>query len=309
LKTLSVVTTLYFSEHTIQEFDFRIRKVARDLGFLPEVIYVNDGSPDLSGEIVINQIMPTASDSTIYVELSRNFGHHKALLRGIREATGDYVFIIDSDLEEAPELLINYWAEMTNTNADLVEGFLSKRKGTWSERIFGDGAWRLIILLTRISIVPSLITARLFTKRFQSLLLTLNEKEVFIAGLFSHVGLKVSRIEVSKTSKTESTYSFRSKIRLTITGITSYSETPLKLILSMGLLVFGLSCAAFISLISLFFLGRITIPGWTSIMLLMIFLNSIVLISIGTIGLYILRIFGETKDRPLTLDSRVIRNG
>lgn len=304
---LSVVTTLYFSAGTILEFDARIRKVALPLCSELEIIYVNDGSPDESGEIVLNKIVPF-NRGTKYIELTRNFGHHKALMRGISAAQGDLIFLIDSDLEEEPELLLDYLGALENSNVELVEGIASVRNGSFVKRVLGKYAWKMISSLSNGLIVPDLITARIFTKRFQGLLLQHKDKEIFIAGLFSHVGLRRLRIQVNKASLTPTTYSFRARLKLASMGITNYSDIPLRIILWLGFAVFLFTCAGIFAVISAYLLGLISIPGWTSLFLATTCFNSIVLISLGSMGLYLMRIFSEVKNRPLTLDARVVSN-
>ena len=304
---LSVVTTLFFSAGTIREFDARIRKVAIPLCTELEVIYVNDGSPDEVGDIVLKEIVPIYKGTT-YIELARNFGHHKALMRGISAASGDLIFLIDSDLEEEPELLSLFLFTLASSNVELVEGVTAVRKGSFVKRVLGKYAWKIIAALSKGLVVPNLITARLFTRKFQQLLMLNMDREIFIAGLFSHVGLNRIRIQVEKASLTQSTYSFKARLKLALMGITNYSDIPLKMILWLGFSVFLLTCVGMVCVLTIYLLGGISIPGWTSLFLATACLNSITLISLGAIGLYVMRIFAEVKDRPLTMDARVITN-
>jgi putative glycosyltransferase len=133
---ISVVTTLYCSERYVQEFYERmvaaVTKVTNDY----EVIFVNDGSPDRSLQMVLQ--MQERDKNVVAIDLSRNFGHHRAIMTGLKHSRGDHVFLIDSDLEESPELFNSYWHELNGSkDIDVVYGVQSKRKGGFFERVSG----------------------------------------------------------------------------------------------------------------------------------------------------------------------------
>ena len=125
---LSIVTTLYHSEAYVEPFYNRVKEVSKGLTDDYEIIFVNDGSPDLAAEKVFK--LQEDDPNITLVDLSRNFGHHQALLTGLQQATGDYVFLIDSDMEEDPGLILPFWEEMQqNPRADVVYGIQAARKG------------------------------------------------------------------------------------------------------------------------------------------------------------------------------------
>ena len=131
---ISVVTTLYYSEKYISEFYNRVSQVLTKITDDYEFIFVNDGSPDNSGEKIL-ALQENYPNITL-IELSRNFGHHQAILTGLQHVNGDYVFLIDCDLEEDPELLNSFWETIRkDQNIDVVYGIQLKRKGNFFERL------------------------------------------------------------------------------------------------------------------------------------------------------------------------------
>ena len=146
---LSIVTTLYKSSKYVDEFYERISKEAQKITNDYELIFVDDGSPDDSLEKAIT--LYQKNEKVRIIELSRNFGHHKAIMTGLSHAQGDFVFLIDVDLEERPELLSEFWHELQNDEGlDLVYGVQEKRKGRLFERVSGYFYYKLINHLSDI---------------------------------------------------------------------------------------------------------------------------------------------------------------
>ena len=140
---LSIVSTLFKSSPYIEEFHARVNKVARELvGNDYEIIFVNDGSPDNSLDLAL-QLKKRDQEHIIIIDLSRNFGHHKAMMTGLMQATGELTFLIDSDLEEDPELLLVFAKKMKYQDYDVVYGVQRSRKGGWVERTTGKYFYRI----------------------------------------------------------------------------------------------------------------------------------------------------------------------
>src|SRR3954468_17373511 len=138
---LSIVSTLYKSSPTVAEFCRRAISAAEEMEHDFEILLVDDGSPDDSLAIATGIAMEDARVRV--VELSRNFGHHKALMTGLEHAEGELCFLIDSDLEEDPALLRRFFDTLVSTEADVVYGYQDKRKGNLAERVTGEIAYRL----------------------------------------------------------------------------------------------------------------------------------------------------------------------
>ncbi|WP_077605784.1 glycosyltransferase family 2 protein [Salinivibrio kushneri] len=210
---LSIVATLYQSAPYIREFYQRARKVAYELvEDNYEIVLVNDGSPDNSLDLAIE--LAEMDHHVIVVDLSRNFGHHKAMMAGLSYAKGEQIFLIDSDLEEEPEWLLTFSAKMDQESCDVVYGAQISRKGNRLERWSGQWFYRLFKRLTGLALPDNVVTARLMTRRYVSALTQHQEREVFMAGLWYITGFKQSPITVRKHDNSETTYTLRRKLSL-----------------------------------------------------------------------------------------------
>jgi putative glycosyltransferase len=297
---LSIVSTLYRSAAYITEFHRRASAAARQLaGDDYEIVLVNDGSPDNSLDIAVQL---TKSDShVVVVDLSRNFGHHKAMMTGLAHAKGQNVFLIDSDLEEEPEWLIGFAEQMANDNCDVVYGIQERRKGNLFERWTGQWFYNFFKIFTGLALPKNLVTARLMTRRYVNALLRYKEREVFISGLWLITGFDQRPKIVKKHSTGRTTYTFRRKMSLLVNSVTSFTNAPL-----IGIFYFG----AVISIIAgtftaYLFIRWLFLPkplsGWTSVIVSIWLLGGLIISFIGIIGIYISKIFSETKHRPYTI--------
>lgn len=304
---LSVVTSLYRSEPYIEEFHRRMRAIAAEVAAECEFIYVNDGSPDRSLEAALR--LKREDDRVVVVDLSRNFGHHRALMVGLSYATGDLVFMIDVDLEEEPELLRPFYARFQEAGADSVYGVQSRRKGSAFERVSGEAFYRFVNFLSGADAPVNTLIARLMTRRFVASLLQHQEHEIDIAGLLHMTGYRQVPVMVRKHAKPETTYTFMRKLSLALRSLTAFSRRPLIIISVLG----GLISVVTLGVISYFlfaylFSGRVP-SGYTSLILSLWFLGGLTIFCIGIVALYIAVIFSEVKARPTAIVREVYRSG
>jgi putative glycosyltransferase len=300
---LSIVTTLYRSASHLEEFHARISRTASRLTADYEIIFVNDGSPDRSLEIARDLL---ARDERIrIIDLSRNFGHHRAMMTGLARARGELVFLIDSDLEEEPELLERFVDAMRSSQADSVYGVQPARRGGPLERVSGWIFFKLFNRLSDVRIPENLVTVRLMTRRYVEALVEHRERTTMIAGLWALVGFHQVPLEVAKHSRSRSSYSIRRKLTLLANSITSFSDRPLVFIFYLGLAIFvASSLSAAYLIVRRLFLG-VMAPGWASLIVSVWLLGGLTLFCIGVIGIYLSRVFIETKQRPFTIVRRV----
>lgn len=297
---LSIVSTLYKSAPYIHEFVERTTKAAEQLVDEDyEIIFVNDGSPDDSLEIVVK--LTQENSHLVVLDLSRNFGHHKAMMTGLANAAGEQIFLIDSDLEEEPEWMIDFSQEMLSQSSDVVYGVQKTRKGNWFERLSGELYFTLFNYLAQIDLPRNLVTARLMSRDYVQALLLHKESEIVISCLMVITGFKQTSRVVKKNSSSPSTYSLGKKITHVSNSITSFSNTPLKIIFYFGFLVSILSLCHVFYLIMLKFLLDTTIDGWTSVIASIWLLGGLVIFFLGIIGIYLSKIFVETKQRPISI--------
>ena len=302
---LSIVTTMFHSAPYLMEFYERIKREAEKITSDYEIIFVNDGSPDNSLRLVLD--FQKADKRVVVVDLSRNFGHHRAMMTGLSFAQGDKVFLIDCDLEEKPELLGEFDDRFKKGDCDVVYGVQELRKGSWFERVSGTLFYKLMNVLSTLPLPSNSIVARLMSKRYLHSLLEHKERELFILGIWEITGYEQVALMTMKGDKKKTTYSFRKKLSSFVNAVTSFSDKPLYLIFITGLMiwVFSLFYACYLVVQKLFFLK--TLDGWTSVIVSVWFLGGLIVCFLGIIGIYISKIFIETKSRPYTVVRKVYK--
>ena len=300
---ISAVTTLFYSDPFIKEFYERISVAIRKITDDYEIIFVNDGSPDNSTATVL-QLQETDPAVTL-IELSKNFGHHKAIMTGLKFAEGDYVFMIDSDLEEDPELFSIFWNELSETaNVDVVFGIQKKRKGSWFEKISGKGYYNFLSFISKSKYPADTLTARLMTRCYVDALKQFEEKEADLWGLFVLNGFQQKGIVVNKKNKGKTTYSLRRKIGMGIDTITTLTHRPLYIIAVLGSVVTFLAIInALIILINYLRIG--TVDSSFLIIGSIWLVGGVILLSLGIISVYISKMFLEAKNRPLSIIKKI----
>lgn len=304
---ISVVTTLYKSRPYIKQFYERMTAVLQQLACPYEIVFVDDGSPDLSASDVRDII--STDDRVVLVELSRNFGHHYAILAGLSQACGRQVFLIDSDLEEQPEWLTDFIATAKHHGADVVYGIQKQRGGGLFKQYSGGLFYKLFNSVSETEIPDNVCTVRLMTRDFVDALLSLGDRNVFLAGNLSWVGFKQVPVYVQKQTRQEpSNYTITRMLALFINAITSFSSYPLRLIFFIGLLISGLAglFGANMLLEKLLYPESIQL-GYASIIVSIWFLGGLIILFVGIIGIYLSKMFVEVKDRPLYIVRKVYR--
>lgn len=300
---LSVVTSVYKSSHYVQEFYLRMTAACQAITGDYEIIFVDDGSPDHTQEIIKTII---ADDKHVkLIELSRNFGAIKARWTGLRFAKGDLIFLLDADLEERPELISDFYKSINeDPNMDVVYGYMNERKGGFFERISGKLFYSLFRFISGLQIEKNPVWLRLMRRKYVDALLLYNEHHPLAIGLMHLVGFRQRGIEIVKGDKKSTTYKLTDKISQAIDSVLSFSNKPLKYISVLGLTISVFSMMYFVYLIINKLVYNQVLVGWTSVIASIMFIGGIQLFSIGLIGLYLGKIFEQVKGRPNT----VIRN-
>jgi putative glycosyltransferase len=296
---LSIVTTAYYSAPHLQEFYERSCAAAEQLTQNFEIIIVNDGSPDNSLDVA-RSIFQTDPRVRV-IDLSRNFGHHKALMTGLAHSCGDLVFLLDSDLEEEPELLTPLYQKLSATDADVVFGVQERRKGKVFERLSGFLFVKIFNALASPPLPANFITARLMSRKYVSALLQHREREMLLAGLWELTGFTQIPLTVTKHSRGSSTYSTRMKIGHAVNAVTSFSNKPLVYIFYLGCVILLLSTlAALYLIVRKIFFGHLLL-GWASLIVSIWMLGGLTIFCLGIIGIYLAKIFIEVKQRPYAI--------
>ena len=295
---LSIVSTLYNSEKTVAEFIERIGACASRSFESYEIVLVDDGSKD--GTMAAATDLLRKHRHIRLLELSRNFGHHRAMMTGLMAAVGDLVFLIDSDLDEPPELLDEFRQVIDRSSADVVYGYQQDRKGKLIERVGGRFAWFLIDAVSEIKIPRNLSTVRLMRRPYVDALVQHREQMTAIGGLWAMTGFRQVGCVIRKKMREETTYSLRRRAIALLDSLTSFSERPLYFVFLLGVGIFLLSTVVALTLI-VWRLSGTVMDGWVSILVSVWLLGGLITLCVGVVGLYISRIFIETKARPYSI--------
>lgn len=296
---LSVVTTLYKSQLFLGRFISKMSGALQELGIEDyEIVAVNDGSPDQSLETILK--IKESDPHIVIVDLSRNFGHHYAMLAGLSVSKGDYVFTIDCDLEVDPAVFGEFWnAHMQNPDADRVYGVQEKRKGGFIENVGGRLFYRFFNSLSDTEIPENILTESLMSRQFVQELVTMGDVNLFLGGMYSWLGFKQIPIVCPKGQReTQSTYTFGKRVALSMQAVTSFSAYPLRLLFIVGSVLALLSFLFGIYVIlRKLFRPEYVLMGYSSLILVILFSTGVIIMALGIIGVYIEKLFNQTKNR------------
>lgn len=297
---LSIVTTLYRSRPFLEKFFHEIESEINALGIKDyEIIVVNDGSPDNSLDFCIKA--RETNDKIRIIDLSRNFGHHYALQAGLSFSCGDYIYMVDNDLETPATFLTKCYNEIiADKTIDLVYGVQERRKGHFVEKVGGHIFWNLFNLLSDTKMPANILTECIMSRRFVNELLRLNDANLFLGGMIHWVGLRKKEIECKKGLRDgKSTYTFTKRLQLMIQALTTFSGKPLEMLFYVGLLITACSIIFIFYIIGKkIIFGEAVSVGWTSIIAINALSLGILATSLGLIGLYIYRIYRQVQGRP-----------
>lgn len=295
---LSIVTTLFHSAPYIDQFYHKISAAATKITSDYELVFVNDGSPDHSLDTVLE--IYKRDPKVRVIDLSRNFGHHKAMMTGLMHAKGNLVFLIDSDLEENPDLLLAFYDEFKRSHPDVVYGVQQSRKGLLFERLSGYLFYSLFNILSSFPIPRNVITTRLMSREYVRALVAHQDREVCMVGLWAITGFTQVPFPVEKTHKGSSTYNIARKVSAFVNALTSFSNKPLVFIFYLGcMIVTTASAAASYLIVRRIFFGEY-LSGWPSLIVSIWLIGGLTIFCLGILGIYVSKIFMETKARPYT---------
>lgn len=296
---LSIVIPIYNEEKNISVIYNRCVAVVETICQSFEIIFVNDGSKDASFPIILQ--LSTQDARVKYIQLSRNFGHQIAVTAGLEACRGNYVVIIDADLQDPPELIKELY-EKAKQGFEVVYAKRNLRKGesvfkTFTAKMF----YRLLKRITSIKIPLDTGDFRIISRKVVEVLKQMPEQQKFLRGQIAWLGFKQTAVSYNRDERADgrSGYTIRKMIQLAMDGITSFSNLPLRIATIAGFLVSGITfCVALYALYSRF-ISKDYVPGWTSIIISVLFIGGVQLISIGIIGEYISRISSNIRNRPL----------
>lgn len=297
---ISVVAPAYNEQESIDAFYRRVVAVFDKLPYRLEFVLVNDGSSDGTYDRMMQ--LRQSDRRVAVVDLSRNFGKEIALTAGLEHAEGDAVIVIDTDLQDPPEVIPDLIAPWAEEGYDVVYGQRTERQGeTFVKKATAEGFYRLMQRVGKVRIPRNSGDFRLLSRRAVISLLEMREQHRFMKGLFSWIGYPQIAVPYRREARHAGTtkWKYWGLWNFALEGITSFTTAPLRAATYLGLAV-----AAFAFLYGLWIIYKTLVygadvSGYPSLMVTILFLGGVQLVALGIIGEYLGRVFNETKRRPL----------
>lgn len=300
MERLSIVVPCFNEEATIPIFYRTVENIRKQIHADVEYCFVDDGSKDKTFTILRD--LSKKSESVHYISFSRNFGKEAALYAGLQMAKGDYVVTMDVDLQDPPALLPKMWNILHESDYDCVATRRVTRKGEPPIRsFFARLFYKIINELSDTEIVDGARDYRMMTRQMVNAVIQDSEYNRFSKGIFSWVGFHTKWLAYENVGRSagETKWSFWKLFKYSIEGILAYTTIPLYLSSVMGILMCGVS---FIALVFIFIRALLygdSVAGWPSLVCIITLLGGLILLALGIMGLYIAKIYLETKKRQI----------
>lgn len=292
---LSVIVPLYNEENLITELNNRITKAISFSGNY-EILFVDDGSEDNTLKFLLE--LKKTNPNIKIIELSRNFGHQAAYTAGLNYASGEYIVMMDGDLQDPPEVIPEMYKKITETDFDIIYGKRKSRKEGFLKKILISIFHYIFNRIIKNKDLVSIGNFSIMSSKAKNALVSLQEKNKYLPGLRYYIGFKQDFVEYNRDERLsgKSKMSFRKLVHLAFDAIFSFSKLPIRISLIIG----SIGILASIIGILIVLIKKVTgvaITGWTSTMISIFFFGSVQLFFLGVLGEYVFRIFTETKNR------------
>lgn len=305
---LSVVSPVFRAEFIVDHLVERLIHVLENMNLSYEIILVEDGSPDQSWEKILENASKFSQVKGI--KLSRNFGQHQAISAGLSDAKGEWIVVMDCDLQDRPEEIPHLYQKALE-GFDLVVAQRTHRKDHIIKKYSSHFFYRAFSYLTETKQDSSVANFGIYSRKVISSVLEMKDQVRAFPILVQWVGFKRTEYQVQHDERAEgkSSYTYYKLIKLAFDIIISFSTKPLRLVLLFGLLITFISFCTGIFYFTLYCLGSIKVPGFASIVISIWFLSGVIIATLGIIGLYLGKTFEQVKSRPLfIIDKKVNTN-
>lgn len=299
MKIISIIVPCYNEEESIPLFYNEITSVLRKLDVDYEILFINDGSSDHTLDIL--KKLSDSDKHILYLSFSRNFGKEAAMFAGFQNVHGDYIAIMDADLQDPPSLLPGMLEYLESGQYDSVATCRSDREGeppirSWFARRF----YKLINRFSDVDIVDGARDFRLMKRDMVDAIIAMSEYNRFSKGIFGWVGFRTKWLSYENTERAagETKWSFWKLFRYAIDGIISFSQMPLNLASWIGTFMTAFSFAAILFIIIRKLIFGDPVAGWASTVCVIVFIGGIQLMILGIIGQYLAKTYMEVKGRP-----------
>jgi glycosyltransferase involved in cell wall biosynthesis len=305
-RVLSVVVPVYRNEASLPELLDRLAGLPFPAGIECRAVFVVDGSPDRSAELLAARLPGWSMPATLVV-LSRNFGSFAAIRAGLEAADGDYCAVMAADLQEPPELLLSFVERLESGEVDLVLGRREGRADPLSTRITASTFWWLYRRFVQPTMPVGGVDVFACNRTVRTAVLDLEESNSSLIGLLLWLGFRQETVGYARQPRADgkSSWTLAKKLRYMSDSIFSFTDLPIRMLLVIG--VVGCIAVTAIGLIVLvtWALGLVDVAGYTPIMLSILFVGGLLTFGLGIVGSYVWRTYDNTKRRPLTVEQSV----
>lgn len=295
---ISIVSPVYRAEKIIPELIRRIDESISKITSKYEIILVEDCGPDKSWEVI--KSLGQTNPRVYGIKLSRNFGQHYAITAGLDQAKGEWVVVMDCDLQDQPEEIGKLYKKAME-GFDIVLAKRMQRQDGFIKRSTSKMFYKFLGYMTETEQDSSIANFGIYHKKVINAICQMREQIRFFPTAVQWVGFKKTSIEIEHALRFEgeSSYSLKKLMILGFNTIVAFSEKPLKLVVKLGVFIAGISFLSAIVLVVLALNGRFTVTGWSSLIISICFFSGLIIFILGIIGLYLSRVFNEVKERPL----------
>jgi len=302
---ISIISPVYLGEKLVKELVDRLTITLSQITNDYEIILIEDGSPDNSWEQI--QLLCGSNEKIKGTKLSRNFGQHYAIAAGLEKATGEWIVVMDCDLQDQPEEIINLYNK-AKEGFDYVQAKRKDRKDSWFRKSVSKFFYFILSYLNGYKIDPSIANFGIYNKKVIDAVCQMKEKIRWFPNLVHWVGFDGTTMDVDHSVRVhgKSSYTFKKLLQISIDVFLINSKKPMLIIATCGFLMFMGSLIYSLIIFVRFLSGEITVLGYASIMMSILFCSGIIVFFIGITGLYILKIFEQTQDRPIFIVNKEI---
>ena len=302
---ISIVSPVYRAEDIIEKLVDEIQKAMKQINCTYEIVLVDDRSPDNSWGIMKN--ISSKHPEVKSIRLSRNFGQHPAIMAGLSQAKGDWIVVMDCDLQDQPKEIIKLYNK-AKEGFDIVFASRENRQDGFLKKLSSKLFSILYSYLTETKFDKTIANFGIYNTKVISEVLLMNDFIKSFPLFVNWVGFNSATIEVEHAQRDsgKTTYTYAKLLRLAFNTIISFSNKPLKLFVKFGLIISFLSMIIGLVTVYEYFNGDITVLGYSSLMVSIWFLSGVIITTIGVVGIYIGKIFDQTKGRnPYIIDKIV----
>lgn len=294
---LSVVVPVYSCRETLPVLAEKLRQVLETLVSSYELVLVNDDCPESSWDVIVR--LSEEYPFVRGIKLSRNFGQHEAITAGLHDARGDWIVVMDCDLQDRPEEITPLYRRAMQ-GFDIVYARRCERKDSWLKVMSSRMFYRLLGYLTDTKLDPTIGNYGIYSRKVIEAVLSMKEMLRYFPVMVRWVGFKSSVIDVehSERASGKTAYSLGKLVRMALGVMVSFSDKPLRIIVQMGFWMSLMSALSAVLIVAQAIRGDVEVQGWASVMVTLWFIGGLVMMMMGVVGVYIGKAFDEVKRRP-----------